>query len=182
MRGGFGKTSASVASATNPGGSRARVLKSIDCMVTKTLSVAPQTAGEAPTSASNGPTRVGFVSLGCPKNLVDSEVMMGLLAAGRGQAGFGRGRSRRNRGQHLLVHRQRPAGVGQHHPGNGEAQDHWARPEAGGRRLPGGTFSQRNSAEHSGSGRRGRNGRAGSHTGGHRSGSRAGSSILRSRF
>jgi len=25
------------------------------------------------------PTRVGFVSLGCPKNLVDSEVMMGLL-------------------------------------------------------------------------------------------------------
>src|SRR5208282_4455628 len=26
------------------------------------------------------PPRVGFVSLGCPKNLVDSEVMMGLLA------------------------------------------------------------------------------------------------------
>src|SRR5438045_7037597 len=26
-------------------------------------------------------TKVGFVSLGCPKNLVDSEVMMGLLAA-----------------------------------------------------------------------------------------------------
>ena len=24
--------------------------------------------------------RVGFVSLGCPKNLVDSEVMMGMLA------------------------------------------------------------------------------------------------------
>jgi len=31
----------------------------------------------APVSA---PTKVGFVSLGCPKNLVDSEVMMGLLA------------------------------------------------------------------------------------------------------
>ncbi len=28
------------------------------------------------------PTKVGFVSLGCPKNLVDSEVMMGMLAAG----------------------------------------------------------------------------------------------------
>src|SRR5450432_620381 len=28
------------------------------------------------------PTKVGFVSLGCPKNLVDSEVMMGLLARG----------------------------------------------------------------------------------------------------
>ena len=25
--------------------------------------------------------KVGFVSLGCPKNLVDSEVMMGILAA-----------------------------------------------------------------------------------------------------
>ena len=29
---------------------------------------------------STAPPRVGFVSLGCPKNLVDSEVMMGLLA------------------------------------------------------------------------------------------------------
>jgi ribosomal protein S12 methylthiotransferase len=29
---------------------------------------------------STGPTKIGFVSLGCPKNLVDSEVMMGLLA------------------------------------------------------------------------------------------------------
>jgi ribosomal protein S12 methylthiotransferase len=28
------------------------------------------------------PAKVGFVSLGCPKNLVDSEVMMGLLARG----------------------------------------------------------------------------------------------------
>jgi ribosomal protein S12 methylthiotransferase len=34
-------------------------------------------------TAPKGPTRVGFVSLGCPKNLVDSEVMMGML----GQAG-----------------------------------------------------------------------------------------------
>jgi ribosomal protein S12 methylthiotransferase len=30
--------------------------------------------------ASKSSTKVGFVSLGCPKNLVDSEVMMGLLA------------------------------------------------------------------------------------------------------
>lgn len=29
---------------------------------------------------SKKPTKIGFVSLGCPKNLVDSEVMMGLLA------------------------------------------------------------------------------------------------------
>src|SRR3954469_12468082 len=30
-------------------------------------------------------TKVGFVSLGCPKNLVDSEVMMGMLAASGAQ-------------------------------------------------------------------------------------------------
>jgi ribosomal protein S12 methylthiotransferase len=42
-------------------------------------------ASEKPTSGSDGeplsasPTKIGFVSLGCPKNLVDSEVMMGLL-------------------------------------------------------------------------------------------------------
>ena len=37
---------------------------------------------EAPPTAAvvdAGRPRVGFVSLGCPKNLVDSEVMMGLL-------------------------------------------------------------------------------------------------------
>ncbi len=40
-------------------------------------------APEKPQSASpklDRPQKVGFVSLGCPKNLVDSEVMMGLLA------------------------------------------------------------------------------------------------------
>jgi len=31
------------------------------------------------TSGSTAPAKVGFVSLGCPKNLVDSEVMMGML-------------------------------------------------------------------------------------------------------
>jgi ribosomal protein S12 methylthiotransferase len=41
----------------------------------------PQTAGSAANeSAPSVPQKVGFVSLGCPKNLVDSEVMMGLLA------------------------------------------------------------------------------------------------------
>jgi ribosomal protein S12 methylthiotransferase len=44
-------------------------------MPTKTLSEPIKTATPGPT----GPTRVGFVSLGCPKNLVDSEVMMGML-------------------------------------------------------------------------------------------------------
>ena len=35
------------------------------------------TSGEQ--SSPRKPTKIGFVSLGCPKNLVDSEVMMGLL-------------------------------------------------------------------------------------------------------
>ena len=33
------------------------------------------------TAIRNPPVKIGFVSLGCPKNLVDSEVMMGQLAA-----------------------------------------------------------------------------------------------------
>src|SRR5205085_12607116 len=36
---------------------------------------------EKPSQETKSRTKVGFVSLGCPKNLVDSEVMMGLLAA-----------------------------------------------------------------------------------------------------
>jgi ribosomal protein S12 methylthiotransferase len=35
--------------------------------------------------ATIAPKRVGFVSLGCPKNLVDSEIMMGLLSHGGAQ-------------------------------------------------------------------------------------------------
>jgi ribosomal protein S12 methylthiotransferase len=51
-------------------------------MPSKSLTVtrsSEKTAGLAPT-AHVRPQKVGFVSLGCPKNLVDSEVMMGLLA------------------------------------------------------------------------------------------------------
>ena len=40
-----------------------------------TVSGLPEKEGKA-----NRPPKVGFVSLGCPKNLVDSEVMMGLLS------------------------------------------------------------------------------------------------------
>ena len=44
---------------------------------------------EAPTSAKPAPAaakpKIGFVSLGCPKNLVDSEVMMGLLHSAGGE-------------------------------------------------------------------------------------------------
>src|ERR1700690_2952983 len=39
-----------------------------------------QDAVETAVTVSPQPVRVGFVSLGCPKNLVDTEVMMGMLA------------------------------------------------------------------------------------------------------
>src|SRR5689334_22413412 len=52
-------------------------------MQVENLTVAPSTensASEAP--AKQAGVKVGFVSLGCPKNLVDSEVMMGMLQTG----------------------------------------------------------------------------------------------------
>jgi ribosomal protein S12 methylthiotransferase len=46
----------------------------------------PTLAPPQPDSASRpSPLKVGFVSLGCPKNLVDSEVMMGMLQTGGAQ-------------------------------------------------------------------------------------------------
>jgi ribosomal protein S12 methylthiotransferase len=53
-------------------------------MPEKTLSVVPPPSDVREPNSSPAqlasPPKVGFVSLGCPKNLVDSEVMMGLLA------------------------------------------------------------------------------------------------------
>ena len=40
---------------------------------------------KSPVGTLEQPKKVGFVSLGCPKNLVDSEVMMGILAANGAQ-------------------------------------------------------------------------------------------------
>ncbi|HXZ42242.1 MAG TPA: 30S ribosomal protein S12 methylthiotransferase RimO, partial [Terriglobales bacterium] len=42
--------------------------------------VAPESELETTQEPRPSPPKVGFVSLGCPKNLVDSEVMMGMLA------------------------------------------------------------------------------------------------------
>jgi ribosomal protein S12 methylthiotransferase len=54
-------------------------------MPSKSLTVSPsrdKTTDSTSTKPEQvtGPPKIGFVSLGCPKNLVDSEVMMGLLA------------------------------------------------------------------------------------------------------
>ncbi len=58
------------------------MLESIDYMPAQSPSAALPTASNRDRTdrASSTVTKVGFVSLGCPKNLVDSEVMMGLLA------------------------------------------------------------------------------------------------------
>src|SRR5690349_11876221 len=44
--------------------------------------VAPPEPKSASETNAHKPLKVGFVSLGCPKNLVDSEVMMGMLQSG----------------------------------------------------------------------------------------------------
>jgi ribosomal protein S12 methylthiotransferase len=46
-------------------------------MTSKSTLIAPE---KAASSSDSKPVKVGFVSLGCPKNLVDSEVMMGMLS------------------------------------------------------------------------------------------------------
>ncbi len=51
-------------------------------MQPKPDSVALLAPSEEPVQPAATPKKIGFVSLGCPKNLVDSEVMMGLLAQG----------------------------------------------------------------------------------------------------
>src|ERR1700754_2817912 len=49
-------------------------------MPEKTLTVATPVSKQPIDPKAGATTKVGFVSLGCPKNLVDSEVMMGMLA------------------------------------------------------------------------------------------------------
>src|SRR5207245_9852977 len=61
-----------------------KMIKSRGYMTSKTLSVVL----DEPTKASEPtarPTKVGFVSLGCPKNRVDSEVMLSMRAAARAE-------------------------------------------------------------------------------------------------
>src|SRR5277367_2190075 len=63
-----------------------KMLRWKDCMASKNLTIAGPgetiASSEAAAASVVPRVKVGFVSLGCPKNLVDSEVMMGLLARG----------------------------------------------------------------------------------------------------
>src|SRR5712671_6071096 len=49
-------------------------------MPLKDLTISDPAGKSLETPQTKQPQKVGFISLGCPKNLVDSEVMMGLLA------------------------------------------------------------------------------------------------------
>ena len=63
--------------------------------------------------------KIGFLSLGCPKNLVDGEVMLGHGPRRRTRADARRRRRRRARRQHLRLHRLGQAGVDRRHPRDG---------------------------------------------------------------
>jgi ribosomal protein S12 methylthiotransferase len=56
-----------------------RMLKWSDCMSDRNTTVELLDRENTDSSEAARPKKVGFVSLGCPKNLVDSEVMMGML-------------------------------------------------------------------------------------------------------
>ena len=53
--------------------------------------------------------KIGFVSLGCPKNLVDAEVMLGLAQQAGHELTPDAARRRRARRQHVRVHRLAPS-------------------------------------------------------------------------
>src|SRR5260370_40997479 len=54
--------------------------RSVSCSSLVVIVPVPVINSISVTSGPAAPAKVGFVSLGCPKNLVDSEVMMGMLA------------------------------------------------------------------------------------------------------
>src|SRR5438132_12394495 len=54
-------------------------------VIAPTVETPERPSQEAASGPSSAPVKVGFISLGCPKNLVDSEVMMGMLASSGAQ-------------------------------------------------------------------------------------------------
>ena len=116
-------------------------------------------ARERPTAAT--PKKIGFVSLGCPKNLVDSEVMMGLLAQGGAEI-----TPRAEDADIIVVNTCSFIDTAKQESVDTileMAQHKTRRPraEADRCRLPGRALSQRDPEEHSGGRRRGRHRRVG---------------------
>ena len=90
-------------------------------MSRKIPAVLAEDAVEARPPVSKNPPKIGFVSLGCPKNLVDSEVMMGMLAHNGAQLV-----QQAEDADVIVVNTcsfiERPAGIGEHDSGDGAAQ------------------------------------------------------------
>ena len=89
------------------------------------------------TASSGRRRRVGMINLGCPKNRVDAEVILGrLVAAGYELTSDLDGGGDRDR-QHLRLHRRGQAGVDRHHPRGGRQERGRRGARAAGRRLHG---------------------------------------------
>ena len=74
-------------------------------------------------STGSSAMKIGLVSLGCPKNLVDSEVMLGLAQQAGHELTQDAADGRRAGRQHLRVHRLGQAGIDRRDPRDGAAQD-----------------------------------------------------------
>ena len=99
--------------------------------------------------AADRPQKVGFVSLGCPKNLVDSEVMMGMLARAGAEL-----TPRAEDADVIVVNTCSFIESAQQESVNAilemaAAQERRPGPKAGGRRMPGGTLSRGDPQEYS---------------------------------
>jgi hypothetical protein len=76
-------------------------------------------------AVSDVSVKIGFLSLsplGCPKNLVDGEVMLGIAREAGHEITPSR-RRRRDRREHLRLHRLGQAGVDRRHPRDGRAEE-----------------------------------------------------------
>ena len=78
---------------------------------------------------------VRMISLGCPKNLVDSEVMLGLLRE-KGWVPSPEGRGRRGHHQYLQLYPGGPRRVHRNDPHHGGGQGKGEMPTPGGHRMP----------------------------------------------
>ena len=93
--------------------------------------------------------KIGFVSLGCPKNLVDGEVMLGLAQQAGHEITLDAERRRRARREHVRVHRSRQAGIDRRDPRDGAAEARRPLLAPGRHRLPGRALSRRAHARRS---------------------------------
>ncbi len=135
-------------------------------------------ASSSPSDSLATRLRIGFVSLGCPKNLVDSEVMMGMLSTNGAEI-----TSHAEDADIIVVNTCSFIDTAKQESVDTilemvAAQDPRPRPQAHRHRLPGGALPRRDSEEHPGDRRRARHRRAGRHPGRrrnrpHRAGSHA---------